>query len=262
MPAPTALVILVGLAVDRATTPFARHGRSIDHHTFNLVCDGHGLFAGDDGIEQPVHQGDAIYLHADRWHRFAPAAGTRWTEYWVAYDRQAVEERLGAELILPPGPHPADPDSRRWFEDLHGLWLTRPPGWQVRADLALHTLLVGAWRSTRGDRSPARDDLVGRACGWLEEGLDEPGRSLDLFAHRAGISPERLRKRFRAALGVPPGEWLLQLRLRNAQNLLLSTSLAVGAVAQQVGMPDPFHFSRMFRRHLGCSPRTYRQRGG
>ncbi len=258
---PKPLVLMVGLAVDRSSTPFARTGRITDHQALNLIASGRGTWAGEDREERVVSTGDLLSLHGGRWHRFAPDPGTQWTEYWIIYDPLAVASRLGRALIPPPGCWPGDPDAVGWCEQLHGLSLTRPPGWQVRADLALHALLVLAWRRRAGDATPARDDLVGRACGWMQEGLGDPRRSLDVFARREGISAERLRKRFRAALGISPGAWWLRLRLRHAQELLHGTGLPVQEIARRTGFADPFHFSRMFRRHLGCSPRASRERG-
>ncbi len=93
-------------------------------------------------------------------------------------------------------------------------------------------------------------------------GIQEPELSLDQYPDEDGLSRERLRKRFRAAMGIPPARWLLEARLRRAQNELLSQENTIAEVARTVGFSDPFHFSRMFRRHLGVSPRTFRQRGG
>lgn len=262
MARPPPLVHGVGLAVDRETTPFARNGRRLRFQALNLISRGHGSFVAADQSEHAVSAGDLLSLHRGLWHRFAPAPGTRWNEYWVIYDPEAVAARLGPDLLPPPGRLAGGPEFTAWFEEMHGLWLTRLPGWQVRADLALHAVLVAAWRRRVGDRAPARDDLIGRACGWLSEGLAERGRSLEAFARREGLGSERLRKRFRAALGVPPGTWLLQMRLRRAQELLLGSSLEIQAIARSSGFSDPFHFSRMFRRHLRISPRAFRQRGG
>ena len=62
-------------------------------------------------------------------------------------------------------------------------------------------------------------------------------------------------------MGLPPARWLLEARLRKAQNELMANDSTIAAVAQSVGFADPFHFSRMFRRHLGVSPRSFRQQG-
>lgn len=262
MSVPPPLVISVGLAVDRTTTSFARAGRRLRFQALNLVTGGRGRFAGEDRVERQVAAGDLLSLHRGAWHRFAPEPGTRWNEYWVVYDPEAVGRRLGRELVPPPGILAGGGEAPAWFEEMHGLSLARLPGWQVRADLAFHAVLVAAWRQRVGDRAPARDDVVGRACGWLHEGLADPARSLDAFARREGLSVERLRKRFRAALGVPPGDWLLQVRLRTAQQQLLGTGMEIQEIARRTGFADPFHFSRMFRRHVGLSPRAFRQRGG
>lgn len=44
------------------------------------------------------------------------------------------------------------------------------------------------------------------------------------------------------------------------QRLLLNTAATIRAVAAQVGFPDPYHYSRVFRRVHGMSPAHFRKR--
>lgn len=76
----------------------------------------------------------------------------------------------------------------------------------------------------------------------------------------AGLSASRFHTVFRAATGLPPQRYLMNLRLRAAQEQLISTRIPVNEIAQAVGFRDAFHFSRMFKRASGMSPRAYRQR--
>ena len=48
------------------------------------------------------------------------------------------------------------------------------------------------------------------------------------------------------------------LRLRHAQELLLSTDASVAEVGVRSGFADQFHFSRQFKAAFGLSPRGYR----
>ena len=49
------------------------------------------------------------------------------------------------------------------------------------------------------------------------------------------------------------------MRLRKAQQLLIGTDRSVAEIAREVGHPDPYHFSRVFRRSVGVSPAKYRK---
>jgi AraC-like DNA-binding protein len=93
---------------------------------------------------------------------------------------------------------------------------------------------------------------------YIEEHLAEPIRH-DLLARTASLSPSRFHFLFRSALGAAPYEYVQKLRLRKAQQLLIRTDKPVSEIGREVGHPDPFHFSRIFRRNLGMSPMKYRQ---
>ena len=59
-------------------------------------------------------------------------------------------------------------------------------------------------------------------------------------------------------MGVSPQQYLIDLRLRNARDLLISTDLSISEVARSVGYDDPLYFSRLYRKHYGLSPRESR----
>lgn len=77
-------------------------------------------------------------------------------------------------------------------------------------------------------------------------------------AHQLNLSPSRVRVLFTREVGVPPGRYLHNLRMREARNLLESTFLSVKEVVGRVGFRDQSRFARDFRQRFGCSPRQYR----
>jgi AraC-like DNA-binding protein/quercetin dioxygenase-like cupin family protein len=64
---------------------------------------------------------------------------------------------------------------------------------------------------------------------------------------------------FTARMGCAPFAFQRGLRLKKAQLLLLSTELSIEAVSTAVGFENATHFSRIFRREAGYSPREFRR---
>jgi AraC-like DNA-binding protein len=81
----------------------------------------------------------------------------------------------------------------------------------------------------------------------------------DDLAALIGLSPAHFHAVFKAATGIPPMEYVIRLRIREAQSLLLQTTATVAEVAERSGFHDPFHFSRLFRSRCGVSPAQYRR---
>ena len=71
---------------------------------------------------------------------------------------------------------------------------------------------------------------------------------------------EAAREAFRRATGSNPRVALEERRIEQAALALLETDRRVWEIARAAGYDDPYHFSRVFKRVVGFSPRAYRQR--
>ncbi|HVZ88227.1 MAG TPA: AraC family transcriptional regulator, partial [Polyangia bacterium] len=102
-----------------------------------------------------------------------------------------------------------------------------------------------------------RDPTVGLALGRLHERPAHPW-TLQSLAREAGTSRSVLAERFSRLVGMPPLQYLARWRIQLAANLLRTTSLGLGEIAERVGYGSEPALSRAFKRTLGASPATYR----
>ncbi|MFF3350524.1 helix-turn-helix domain-containing protein [Streptomyces sp. NPDC002779] len=79
------------------------------------------------------------------------------------------------------------------------------------------------------------------------------------LASVAGCGIATLARRFRQHLDTSPMGWVAGRRIARAQELLRTTGLTIGQVARRCGVVDPYYFSRLFRQHVGQSPREWRR---
>ena len=93
---------------------------------------------------------------------------------------------------------------------------------------------------------------------WGRANIDA-GITVDDLAERGAVSTRTLTRRFRAATGMPPGEWLQRERLRYAQRLLERTDQPIEVVARRSGYDSPATMRAQFSMRLQISPRGYRQ---
>jgi transcriptional regulator GlxA family with amidase domain len=94
---------------------------------------------------------------------------------------------------------------------------------------------------------------------WLAEAYAEPDIIARLVA-RAGLSEKSFTRRFKAATGHAPLDYVQRLRIEEAKELLETTGWPVDAIGRSVGYEDTSFFRRLFKRQTGVTPTRYRQR--
>ena len=82
--------------------------------------------------------------------------------------------------------------------------------------------------------------------------------SVDELAVRFNCSRSHFSKRFKKECGVPPHEFILELKMRWAVRLLQNTGKSIKEIAVECGFEDSSYFAKSFRLFYGRSPREYR----
>jgi len=83
---------------------------------------------------------------------------------------------------------------------------------------------------------------------------------VETAAKHVNLSVRTLSRRFSAASGVTPRDYILELRMARAMRLLSATRLSVDSIAEMVGYSDRSSFAKMFRNKVGIPPAEYRSR--
>src|SRR6266511_3059605 len=108
------------------------------------------------------------------------------------------------------------------------------------------------------DQPPTpRGSILEPVLRWMEDNCGKD-LTLDDMATHAGMSTRTLNRRFREQTGTTPTQWLLRIRIRQAQYLLEATDRPVDRIASQVGFGSPTAFRDRFKRIVGTSPNAYR----
>ena len=83
---------------------------------------------------------------------------------------------------------------------------------------------------------------------------------MKLLARELGVSYRWFRGMFATHTGLGPHQYLLELRLVRARNLLAETEFSVKEIAMQTGFEDEHYFSRLFQQKLNVTPSQWRSR--
>lgn len=81
--------------------------------------------------------------------------------------------------------------------------------------------------------------------------------SLDNISKNMYLSPVYISKIFKEEIGTSPINYLIQIRLEKARELMETEDLPVNVIAKSVGYEDAYYFSKLFKKYYGSAPSTY-----
>lgn len=88
------------------------------------------------------------------------------------------------------------------------------------------------------------------------------GLTLQSVASAVHVTPVWLSKLFKKEKRMTFLEYLTAIRIEKAKEMLGDVSYKVYQISYQVGYKDPVHFSKLFKKHVGCTPKEFRKQQG
>lgn len=103
--------------------------------------------------------------------------------------------------------------------------------------------------------------MMDKAIGYMKKHFSDHDIDLRTVAKAANISAAYFSGVFSQQMGKTFVEYLTELRMQYARELLRCSDKSSGEIAYEVGYKDPHYFSFLFKKINGCSPRDYRAEG-
>ena len=119
--------------------------------------------------------------------------------------------------------------------------------------------LVHSSGHTAPAAQPPQANVIDRAITHIQNASMHP-LDIQRLAQKLGVGYSWFRSHFTAHTGLSPHQYLLELRLARARNLLDDNELSVKEIAAQTGFGDEHYFSRLFRKKLGLTPSQWSNR--
>jgi len=110
----------------------------------------------------------------------------------------------------------------------------------------------------RNIRDSHTSPLIKKIVKYINEHYME-AITLKTIAEVTYFSPSYCENRFKKDMGKSIINYLIDVRIAEARNMLSETALSLPAVAEKVGFEDYNYFSRIFKKRVGYTPRQYRR---
>ena len=203
-----------------------------------------------------IQPGDVFYYLPGEAHHHH-ALSERWRTRWITFDGPLAEAYLLAfryPRLIRGGNIP----SNAVFDDLRRS-ISDSDWKQIRKISGILCHILTNLATTDSEISHS-GQLVKQCMDFILSHLAEPALDLTMICDSLHVTPSTLNRSFKEQIGISPGKFIQQKRLREAQVLLLNTNLNVCELAAKCGFSDPNTFSRFICRKLGKPPLAYRKK--
>lgn len=260
--------------------------RTIEDHELVLISEGEGELKSR-GANLPCRTGTLLYLHEGYWHsieadprrpitfysvHFSFARARHTPESWcyhkeINYYLKDCRARgrvwsFDTRASLLPFSHAYEvgdfPRVEKCFIALNRTYREKRIGYELRLNALLLDLLDVLFNESAFPPDKASNiDTLELAMRYIHEHHRQTIRNEHLVQH-LGISESRLIRLFKKNTGKTPIEYVNQVKINHAKDLLSNTAKTVKETAFELGFRDEFYFSRLFKKLEGSSPRNYR----
>jgi AraC family transcriptional regulator, arabinose operon regulatory protein len=256
---------------------YAHPDRRLDWDVFLYVTEGQ-MEVWEEDREYVVKQDQFLFLRSGLHHWGEPLtpAGTSW--YWIHFYGHAVTEgdqqlndcldhyrsysvssdEYDKYIMLPKRGTIANPTMlKKRLDAALELFGSNDPLRGIALSLQTTELLLEVFREHRTVRTLTKSDrTVQRIMDYLEQKDGYPLHSQELSASLA-MNYSYLCEVFRAKTGGTIQSYNAQIAMDKAVRLMRDSSLNISEISEALGFRNPFYFSRVFRKVMGCSPSEY-----
>ncbi|MEK5469383.1 AraC family transcriptional regulator [Paenibacillus sp. FSL P2-0136] len=139
------------------------------------------------------------------------------------------------------------------------LWQHTAPLEKLEAQTVFHQFVYEVMRQIHSSaQGTSRPGVVTEAIHYIHEHYSEP-ITAEVLAGMCSCSTSYLFRMFKSQLGFGPIDYLIHVRIRRSKQLLLQSNARIQEIAGSVGYADVYYFSRLFKKHTGCSPQRFRE---
>lgn len=100
------------------------------------------------------------------------------------------------------------------------------------------------------------NNIVKRACELLQK---NEKLTVEQIAKKCTVSASLLRQLFIVQLGIPPIQYRINMKMRQAMYLIEATDMTVSEIAEYLSFFDVAYFCKVFRSHTGMTPKQYKK---
>lgn len=239
-----------------------KKGRVLDEFQLIYIVQGSGILENELG-QFELAAGSMVLIRPNEYHRYRPLAETGWVEYYLGFHGHLVQhfyqqaDSLLQEAVLLCGIQ--DQILECFHRIFAGVESERPGFQQIAAGQLVELLgyLVANQKQGEFSGKPI-EQIIQKALLHMRENV-ESQIDLQLLASEYHVTYANFRKMFKKYTGMSPRQYHLELKMRRAKELVLTSDKTIMEISEELQFESIHYFSRYFKKKLGYSPTELRK---
>lgn len=151
-------------------------------------------------------------------------------------------------------------DIKQAFDSFHVEQVVQPANISAGME-QLCALTLAVAEAVRRDVATSGEELIARAVAYTQQNFQDKELSLESLCSTFHISQTQFSLLFKREVGTSFLQYLLDLRIGAAQQMLTETTMKIYQIAEDTGFGDASYFSYCFKQRCGLSPKEFRMIG-
>ncbi|MFZ4726092.1 MAG: helix-turn-helix domain-containing protein [Paludibacter sp.] len=236
--------------------------RVLQEYQIIYITDGYGIFQNRNRIYRII-PGSVIILFPGEWHRYRPLKSTGWKSHYIGFNGDMARILFKEAFFSPENPIqiiPFNGEILETFNKIFNLTISEKPGYQLICVglLIAYINQIIAFLKYKEFEGKDIEIKIRQASYILSKRVNEDVDAMELAAE-LNMGYSYFRKMFTKYTGLPPIQYHLQLRIKQAELLLTSTNKTIKEISYELGFESAFYFSRVFKEKTQMSPGDYRK---
>jgi len=240
-------------------------GRILDEYQLVYLTRGKGrLFCATLGKDNPVtvEEGDMIMLFPGEWHTYFPDDGYCWDEYWIGFQGPMADQWLEQGFVSkskPIFPLGVRESLTELFRRAINLAAEQKPGFgQALSGIASD--ILGRAIFYKNNNEFVEDEVLNMVNQAKIIIADEVKTvTPNYLAEKLSVNYSVFRKTFKKYTGFAPGQYIAEIKVNKAKELLSGTRQSVKQIAYDLGFENQDYFVTLFKKRTGKRPSEFRQ---
>lgn len=239
-----------------------KNGRILNEYQLLYITKGKGTFTSSSAGVHQVSEGSMFLLFPGEWHTYMPDKSIGWNEYWIGFNGKIIDDWANNGFFKKENPIfniGLNEDVIAMYKRAIIIAENQEANYQqALSGIASYLISMALYMSRNIDFS--KSDIA-KQINIAKVAIHENITSItpEKLAGLTCMSYSKFRKIFREYTGFAPSQYIQEVRINMAKEVLTNTSKSIKEIAFELGYENKDYFFTVFKKVTGMTPVNYRK---